>query len=518
MARPFKHKKARIAFGMTSLAAAGAIMTALITSGTAYADAVLPGATGSYSLSASSAGLYVAVAGMQLTGGTASVSGTYNSTGSGTPAEDAKASGGGFLLSSQVLGTEPSVEAGGTTGLTTDSATQGTTGDPANPGGGSDVDSTGPSTPPDCDTGGGEVASGVGGFVGLGCGYATASVDAAGGSSVVGPQALAAGNMVTASLDLGGILSQVYTGGASQLCTALGSIPTLGTTLENTCTNVLSVATNASGVVTGVLNPSVQVNVGNAYSEIVGTASEVYALSQSSSIDISIFPGLDSGVEPLLRVQIPAATAVSCEGTGCPTGAPGCTTTTGGWTNSYDAGVIRLSGLLIDDLDAVLGAIPLFSSLLSTVSGLSELEIPPACSASGVEAVNSSPLGSLLQIHLASAAVSGSGVSGSGAQIELLPTQGPNGSPIVDLNTAGIQTSNTGTMGAAVAPAAAPPAAAPAPVLQAAQSPTSVHTGEWWAGSLPLLAVLAALGGGLLGWPRIRRFPMVARLVSKGSH
>jgi hypothetical protein len=178
--------------------------------------------------------------------------------------------------------------------------------------------------------------------------------------------------------------------------------------------------------------------------------------------------------------------------------------------------------VLSDDLSATpLGSIPLFSSLLTTVSsatGLSELEIPPACSASGVEAVNSSPLGALLQLHLASASVSGSGVTGSGAQIELLPTQGPGGTPVVNINTAGIATSPTGTLASSTSPASSPTVPpAVQPVLQAAQSPTAVHTGEWFAGSLPFLAGLAALGGGLLGWERIRRIPLVARLVSSRS-
>ncbi|HUC37096.1 MAG TPA: hypothetical protein VMR97_08230, partial [Acidimicrobiales bacterium] len=61
--------------------------------------------------------------------------------------------------------------------------------------------------------------------------------------------------------------------------------------------------------------------------------------------------------------------------------------------------------------------------------------------------------------------------------------------------------------------AAAPPA--PAAATSAASSPTAVHTGEWWAGSMPLLVVLAVFGAGLIGWPRLRRVSLVARVVSK---
>lgn len=521
MARLFRSrirtKTMRLAAGATTLSVAAVVMLATVSSGTAYADTVLPGGLGSYNLSASSSGLYLAIAGTQLTGGTSSVSGTYNLTAGGAaPAETASASGQGFLLSSALTGTGPSVSVTSASGPTTASGTEGPDGDSASNGGtgGGDVDTDGPAVPDDCAQGGGQVSSGVGAFVGLGCGYASASIDPAGASALGGPQALGAGNIATVSVDLAGILDQLYSSGASSLCSALGNIPELGTgLLQPACTQILTGTPTDS--VTGLVNPTVQVNVGNAYSEIVGTATEVYSKSVSSSVDVSVFPGIDSGLEPLLRVQIPAATAESCEGGPCtPVGPAACTTSSGGWTNSYNSSLIQISGTLIDALN-----------VLSSGALGSALDIPPCGSGTSQLAALAGPgvgplcTNGLLCLTLSSATTSGSGVSGSGLDLSLLPGKAPGGSDVVDLNTAGVQTSNGATAAtAATSPATATsPTTLPAVPVVAAESPTAVHTGEWWAGSLPLLGVLAALGGGLIGWPRLRRMPLVARLVSRGS-
>ena len=66
------------------------------------------------------------------------------------------------------------------------------------------------------------------------------------------------------------------------------------------------------------------------------------------------------------------------------------------------------------------------------------------------------------------------------------------------------------TTASASPPAPATPAAVPAP------SPTTVHTGAWWSGSMPLIVSGTALGGLLVGWPRIRRLPFVARALTHG--
>ncbi len=527
MARLFRtqvrKKTLRIALGGTSLGVAAAMTLAFAASGTAFADTVLPGGVGTYNVSASSAGLYLALAGTQLTGGTAAVSGTYQlASAGGTPTETASAKAQGFLLSTQITGTGPSVSVPTAAGKTTDSGTEGSNGDAAANGGvgGSNADVGGPATPPDCNQGGGQVSSGVGAFVGLGCGYATASVDPTAGAGMAGPQALGAANIAQVTVSLDGILSQVYSNGASQLCSGLGSFPQLGTLLEQSCNQVLTGLPNPPTGKLPLVNPTVQVDVGNAYSQITGTTSGVEAISHSNSVDVSLFPGLNSGVEPLLRVEIPAAIAVSCEGTvsgAYPCSAPSnaCTSsdTSTGWTNYYEASLIRITGTLVDGLHTLSGG-----------SFPDPLEIP-SCgqTASGISQLNSSPLSQLLTLQLASGTATGSGVKGSGLELELLPGQAPGGNSVVSINGAGIETSATNASTAGTSPAVASqtspsPQVPTTPSVAAAVSPTAVHTGEWWAGSLPLLAMLAAIGGGLLAWPRLRRFPVVAHLVDRASH
>jgi hypothetical protein len=542
MARLFRKKGARIAFGATSLGAAAAMMSLLVTSGSAYGAAVLPGQAGSYNVSASSSGLYLAIAGNQLTGGTSSASGAYSGVGN----EQASASGQGFLLSSQITGAGTKASVDNTKGAPfTASQAEGTNSDSlVNGGAGGAVDVGGPTVPvADCDQGGGGGQQGVGAFVGIGCGYSSATVDDPATQSPAGPQALGVGQIAQVDVDLAGILGALGSGGLNQLCTALqgastgsslpvpglgtipgtgslSSVPGLGTLLSTVTGSTAAASSSPSNPLTGpgglltdvvcnllqAVNPTVQLTVGGAYSEVVSSASQVFAKSHSSSVDLSVLAGVISGTNPLLRVQIPSATAETCEGSGCSVPSGACQTSANGadWTSWYNSGLIEISGLLVDTLHTVsMGGIP------------DPIEIPPCGTLSPlVNAINGSPLGQLINLQLATATATGNGVSGSGLQVKVLPGMGPGGSDVLSLDGAGIQTAANNTAGPVTTPNTPSPAA---PVLQAAQSATAVHTGEWFAGSLPLLAVLAALGGGLLGWPRIRRHPMVARLVTRGS-
>ncbi|MHB8437816.1 MAG: hypothetical protein ACYDD4_01450 [Acidimicrobiales bacterium] len=498
--------------------AAATVMT-VASAGSAYADTVLPGQQGSYQVSADSAGLYLAVAGNQLSGGTASVSGAYSNNTANTPAlgETAAADGQGFLLSSQITGN------GATASVDTSKpapysqqSTEGSIGDSASNGGtgGSDAGPTAPTTPDDCAQGGGQVQNGVGGALTLGCGYATASVDAPGAGTVAGPQALGVGNIASIDVSLGGILNQIYGGGASALCAGLGGVPTLGQTLDDACSHILDAAN---------VNPTLQVSVGNAWAQLNSASTYVQAESHSSSVDISVFEALNSGTESLLDITIPSATAGTCEGTGCVVPPGSCSKSAAGWTTWYTAGAIELSGVLVDDLSATqLSALlgPLEHTFNpSAQNGGIYIDIPPCGTLSALtDGINGSPLGALLQLQLATADVSGGAVSGSGAEVRVLPGMAPGGADVVKANLAGIDASNGATLANSTQPNGGSTTTLPnVATLPGGSSPTSVHTGEWWAGSLPLIVALLFGGSALIAWPRLRRVAWVTRMTSRSG-
>ena len=423
------------------------------------APLVPAGAVG-YQLNASSTGLLINLFGTELTGAQSSVGASYvQSATGGAPTESANATGEGVFLTSNGVDGKQTASVPTSSGATTDGSTTDT-----------------------CAQGGGTPAgTPLTIALGLGCAAAQATID----PTSDGPQAYASSKVVDVQVGLQGILSQLASGGATQLCTGLEQIPTLGTDiLGPACNQVLN-----------SINPTVELTLGSALSQITSSPTELLAQSQSSSIDLKLFPILVNGSnEPLLEVTIPSAIATTSY------------TASGGWANNYDATLIRISGTLVDDLNTASGG-----------SFPDPLEIPPNNSGtSQLAALNSSPLGQLLTIDLASGTTSGNSVSAEGLKVNVLPVA-PGGGITID--TSGVSTTETAASGQTV-PASAPGGPAPlppAPTQQAASSPTAVHTGEWWAGSLPLLAVLAALGGGMLGWPRLRRMPMVARLVSRGS-
>jgi hypothetical protein len=460
----------RLAARVGTLGAAALTVFAAVTSGgSAVAAPLVPTGSQGFNLTSSSSGLVLDLFGTELTGAQTSASVSYVAPTGGAVSETSNASGQGVFLtqgSPQTVALDTAKGDNGAKGSTNDFT---------------------------CFQGGGTPAgTPISINLGIGCALAYGSVDNTG---VNGPQAQAESKVVDLSVDLSSILHQLASGGATQLCSALSQIPTLGSQiLGPACSDVLS-----------SVSPTVDVTIGSALSKITTDANTLLATSSSSSIDVKLFPVLG---QPLLEVTIPSAVANTSY-------------TNGQWSNTYDATLIKISGRLVDDINAASGgAFP------------DPLEIPPNNSGtSQLQALNSSPLGALISIDLASGSTSGNSVSADGLKVTLLggstsglPVPGlpsaPGGGIVID--TAGVSTSSTPTAGAGgTTPASAPAGSTPqtpGPVATAAaSSPTSVHTGEWWAGSLPFLALLAGTGGMLIGWPRLRKLHFVSRLVSRGS-
>jgi hypothetical protein len=106
-------------------------------------------------------------------------------------------------------------------------------------------------------------------------------------------------------------------------------------------------------------------------------------------------------------------------------------------------------------------------------------------------------------IDLGSASTSGWKGGANGATVDL--AKGINGGILLDLGSSHISgTDSPATPAVAPKTVHSTPAVVPAQVT-GVSTPTLVHTGAWWSGSLPYIAGFAVLGSGLLAWPRLRR-------------
>jgi hypothetical protein len=434
--------------------------------GSAYAS--VPPSLTSFQLNADATGGYINVRGNVITGAQTNASVSYS------PTESSNATGEGVFLTSTGADGKASVslpDANNDTSLTNNAPAGGAL-IPGLPSGG------GPTNPP-CNQGGGRGAGPFNVALGFGCASASGSID----PNPAGLSAGAASHVAEVAVDASPLLNQLAGGGATKVCTGLTSVPVLGNLLGQQCQNVLT-----------SLSPTVDVTIGSAYSTVTTSASQLQAKASASTIDVKLFPvAATGGNEPLIEVTIPSATASTTYDAA-----------SGTWSNSSDcASPLQISGTLVDDIHTVNNSFP------------DPVRILPCNSASALNAVLQNPqLAQVVSVDLGSASsTSGSGANAEGFKVTLLG----GGSSGITIDTAGVGTSETSSGGEQTTTTLPPPPLPPVQTQVNGFSPTAVHTGEWWAGSLPLLAVLVALGGGLLGWPRLRRLPILARLLSRGS-
>lgn len=543
MARSFLSRVSRVprAARLLTLGTAIAAMFAVVSSGGAAQASVQ-----NYSAQVKATGLAISLFGNQLSGGFASAcvnSGTSTAN-SGSPCDGkagpyASAAGQGILLTTSGLTGKASpadASSNGTsnadpTGSVAPTVDWSTTGIPT---------ITTPANGLNCSqltSGGPQGSSGVTLDLAAACANAQTAVD---GTGV--PSAEGYGEVGHVNIDLNGILGQVLGGGASSSgnnCDqSTPSVAAISPILNGVCQVLNSVGSSAGAGSTGTtlfqgidqalqslqdtatkdLADTVTIEVGPAVAQILQDSSgNVTVGGFGSTLDVGLLQGV--GCIPgtaLLTCATNEATAL-LTGTPSPTAAPlvdinvgpaSCIETrdpgTGNWTATTKAAVVTV--------DVNLPGAPVSIPILEN-TGVNQTILA------------GTPLQSTIRLASATGAPVGdtSSCSADSVTLSLLENSTfPGGSSTA--GSGGAIFASLGNTTASVASGtAAPPTSpssspqTPAPVLQAAQSPTSVHTGEWWAGSLPLLAVLAALGGGLIGWPRIRRFPMVARLVSRGS-
>ncbi len=342
------------------------------------------------------------------------------------------------------------------------------------------------------------------------CGTASASVDGSGN-----PQASASAKIAGLQVNVLDPIATLLKGGTDLVLQSVvnetkefSNAPILGQGLLGTINQGIGLLFQHLKAKVNAVQPpnTLTVAAGQASASITSSAGAVTVTSSGGTLDVQILPGvgrigpnLVGGTPaPLAEIKVAPATATSTfNGTG--------------WTSTSKGSIVTVA------LN-----IPAFNQQIAISPGIPFTLLP------------GTPLETV--IDLGSATSSGGTATANGVTIDLL--KGLHGGVLLNLGSA---TSTGSTVNPATLPSSctsnctpttttpntSPPVStggnggsnggSPAPAIAAATSPTAVHTGEWWSGSLPVLAALAALGGGLLGWPRLRRFAPVARLVAR-SH
>ncbi|MHB8219388.1 MAG: hypothetical protein ACYDHU_03580 [Acidimicrobiales bacterium] len=306
--------------------------------------------------------------------------------------------------------------------------------------------------------------------LGSGCSSASASEDSAGL-----PSSTATGQVTTIGVNpsAGALPLPIDPGStlASGLQGVLGTLPTLPTGGTPLATVLQEVAKAANTQLTSL----VTANLGSSTSTVTVTGSTATATTQDSGSQITVLVGLGAGGGPLLTV----------------TAGPASTTTT---------------------LDRSTGQVTASESAAT----LSVTVNPPVGSAQTVSIAPGQSQTFLAGTPLETTVAAGSGsatpgsgkgsASATGISIDALPSvgagaTGTDGGLKIVLGAA--TTSATGAVPAttaAVTPTTAPPAA-PAtttPATATVPGATTVHTGEFWSGTLPLvlfgLSLLVGLG------------------------
>ena len=340
--------------------------------------------------------------------------------------------------------------------------------------------------------------------IGAGCASSSASTTPAGW-----PVSLAQGQVGEIDVGLNGVLQPVLQGGASQLTQGLASglgscASSAPSPVGQLCAGVSQAVTNLQNVVQSAgsaSQPDIIVKLGTAVSSVANAGSggsgayPLKANAEGDSADIQLLPGVGSvgatfvngaltGVlsgAPLVEVKVLPATASSTfDGTS--------------WSSTAHSSVAIISLNIPGDVQTI------------------DLNIPGQCQ----EFAAGTPLDSTVCLTAASTAANGAAQAHSvKAQLFSALPGAPGQGLQVDLGDV-----STNGINAATAPSGSPPSQAPPPVVPAqvtATSPTAVHTGEWWSGSLPVVAGVAGLGLLLIGWPKLRRVA-VARAIARRRH
>jgi hypothetical protein len=523
--------------GRIRIAALGALaISAFTLIGGAAGTSVGAAAPNGYSASVTAQGLNLNLFGQKLLGGnsTACVNDGSQTANTGSPCDGkatpySYAAGSGTVLTSAGLSNDATAFAAGDS----QSLTEGTP----------SVQKCSPVS-----SGGAQGADNVTVDLGVGCGFATASNDATGD-----PSAYSGGEIATVGINAGGLLAPIVgastgaskcTTSPSQLigallntvCQVLGAVggsapPPAGTLIpgvEQALQNIFDIVTQAVDNL-----DTVDVSVGGATSAVCSgqynsttsecandTTGDVTAETSGSTLDVKLLQGVGcTAGTPLATCALNEVTNLKDESAN-PTAAPlieikvgpaSCTATrdpsTGEWTSTDASSLV--------DVDVNLPGDNISLNI-------------PGTSGTGQTILSGTPLQSTISIANGASAPIGDTASCSGDSLTLNLLQSsdfPGGSSTVGAVYAALGSTTLSASNNNVAapvkttPATTPAPAAVTPVVPAAVVPnvTTVHTGEFWSGVLPIY-LLAGMGGTGIALIARRRIASAFRsLTRRGS-
>ncbi len=338
--------------------------------------------------------------------------------------------------------------------------------------------------------------------LGLACGTASAAINSDGTMAATATGDIAyldllnltgatLGSVASLPTTLSALGQQVIQGTplAGALQQVLGALPASVPTLQQvqqglpipSLLQVISQITQAAGLPQWL----VHVAIGDTTSSFSTTSDAVSTTNTSKGATIELLQGLGAGGAPLLEVDV----GYSSSSAGW---------TSAGFTSNHDNAIIRV--------------------VLNIPGAAQSIELTPGQT---IDLLAGTPLETVITLANGSSSITGKSGTAQGSGLSIDLAKGVQGGVLLNLGTTGVTlsgspttTPNKTTAQKSVTSTTA--AAAPISVV-----PTAVHTGEWWSGSLPFVALLLALGGGLLGWPRLRRMaiagtPAWGRIVRKG--
>jgi hypothetical protein len=315
------------------------------------------------------------------------------------------------------------------------------------------------------------------GFVsgGLACGSAAAKA-----ASPNNESALATGEAGELQINLAPLLSQVVKSAsplASALQGVLGQLPSIPQGGESVSSLLSSIEHSATH------DQTAEVAVGPSSSSTTRDGRAYKTTAEAKGSVITILPGAGKGGAALAKIIVGEAQATAAVGAG-------------GKTTPVASDNPALVTVEVD----------------APATGPKTYSVVPGQS---LTILAGTPLQSTIKVAAGSVTTAPSGAvtaAAHGVEIDLAqgagatPATAYNGGLDIELATAQATASPEAPVVAA-AHKKPKPASAPKPQLSASSVPnaTSPHTGLPWAGGLPLIAGTAALGAGLLGWPRLRR-------------